>query len=73
VTHVGVIRGVYRIFFLGNLKERENFEVLGLGGRIIIKRVFKNWHGGLQWTDLAQDRDGWWRDFVSAVMRIRIL
>lgn len=58
MTHVGVIRGVYIGFCLGNLKERENFEDLGLGGRIIIKWVFKKWHGGLHWTDLAQNRDG---------------
>jgi len=41
------------------LKERENFEDLSLGGRIIIKWVFKKWHGGLDWPDLAQDMDGW--------------
>jgi len=38
---------MYIGFWLGNLKERENFEDLGLDGRIIIKWVFKKWHGGL--------------------------
>jgi hypothetical protein len=28
--------------------------------------------GGVDWIQLAQDRD-WWRDFVSAVMNLRVL
>ena len=56
---------------MGNLKERENVEDLGLDGRIIMNWVFKMWHG--DWTDLAWDRDGCWLDIVNAVMNIRIL
>jgi hypothetical protein len=28
-------------------------------------------YGGKDWTDLAQDRDGW-RDVVNAVMNLRV-
>jgi len=47
---------VYIAFWLGNLKERENFEDLGLDGRIIIKWVFKKWHGA--WIGLILLRIG---------------
>jgi hypothetical protein len=36
-----------------------------------IKWVFKMWEGGLEWTDLAQDRDRW-RAVVKAVMSLRV-
>jgi len=26
-------------------------------GRIILKWILKNWDGGMNWIDLAQDRD----------------
>jgi hypothetical protein len=28
--------------------------------------------GGIDWTDLAQDRD-WWRDFVNTEINLRLL
>ena len=41
---------------------------LGVDGRIILKRVFKNSCGGV-WNpiDLAEDKDKWWT-FVNAIM-----
>ena len=40
-------------------KERDNLEDIGVDGRIITERIFKKCVGGMDWTDLAQDRDKW--------------
>jgi hypothetical protein len=29
----------------------------GVDGRIILKWIFKKWDGGMDWIDMAQDRD----------------
>jgi hypothetical protein len=29
----------------------------GVDGRIILKWIFKNWHVGMDWIELAQDRE----------------
>jgi len=38
---------------------------------IILKWIFRKWDGGLDWIDLAQDRDRW-RELVNAVMNLRL-
>jgi hypothetical protein len=40
-----------------------------MNGRIILKFLFKKYDGGLDWMDVAQDRDRW-RALVNAVMNI---
>ena len=32
----------------------------GVDGRIILKWIFERLEGGIEWIDLAQDRDTWW-------------
>ena len=44
-------------------------EDLGVVERIILKWVFKNWDGGMDWINLAQERDRWW----ALVIRVMTL
>jgi len=59
---------VYTGFWWGNLRERDHLEDLGVDGRIILRRIFRKWDGGIGWIDLAQDRERW-RALVNAVMK----
>ena len=58
-------------FWWGNLKERNYLEDLGADKRIILKCIFKNWDGLVDWIDMAQDGDRL-RARVNAVMNIRV-
>jgi hypothetical protein len=55
----------------GNLKERDHFEDPGLGRWIILRLIFRKWHVGKDWIELAQDRDRW-RALVNAVMNFLV-
>jgi hypothetical protein len=50
-------REVHTEFWWGNLKERDHLEDPSLYETVILRWVFKQWDGGMDWTDLAQDRD----------------
>jgi len=56
---MGERRGVYR-FWCGNLKERGHLQDPGVDGRIILRWIFRQWDGGgMDWIDVAPDRDRW--------------
>ena len=42
-----------------------------LNGMIILRWIFKKWHGGMNWIDLAQDKDRWLA-LVNVVMNFGI-
>ena len=63
---------VYTVFWWRNLRERDHLEDPGVDGRIILRWILRKWDvGGLDWIDLAQDRDRW-RAVVNAVMNLRV-
>ena len=67
---MGKRRGVYRVL-MGKPEERDHLGDPGVDGRIILKRFFRKWNGGVDWIELAQDRDRW-RALVNEVMNLRV-
>jgi hypothetical protein len=54
------------------VRERENFEDLGLDGRIILKWILRKHDGScVDWIDLAQNRDKYWA-VVNTVMNLPV-
>jgi hypothetical protein len=62
---------VHTGFYWGNLRGGDNLKDPGIDGRTILKWFFEKWDGGggLDWIDLAQDRDKWWA-VVNMVMNL---
>jgi len=63
---------VHTGFWWGNLGERDNLEDTGVKGNILLIRIFKNWVRGMDWFQLAQDRNRW-RARVDAVMNFLVV
>ena len=58
-------------FWWEDLRERDHLEDLGVDGRIILKRIFKKWdEEGMDWIDVAEDRDKC-RALVKTVMNLQ--
>jgi hypothetical protein len=54
------------------LRKGEHLEDTNVDVRIILKWIFERldgWGGGIDWIDLAQDRDRW-RALVNTVMNL---
>jgi hypothetical protein len=64
-------REVHTGFWWGDLREGNHLGHPGVDGRIILKWIFKKSDGGMDWIELAQDRDRW-RAVVYAVMNFRV-
>jgi hypothetical protein len=48
-------RSAYRV--LVGKKETDKLEDQGVNGRIILKWIYRNWFGGMDWVGLAQNKD----------------
>jgi hypothetical protein len=48
---------VHTEFWWENVREGDHLIDLGVDGRIILKRILAKWDGGMNWIELAQDRD----------------
>ena len=58
--------------FDGETEGKRPFEDPGLDGRIILRWIFRKWDVlGMDWVDVAQDRDRW-RAFVNVILNLRV-
>ena len=53
------------------LLERDHLEDPDTGGRTLLKCTFKYWDEGMNFIDLAQNRDKLW-ELVKAVLNLRV-
>jgi hypothetical protein len=68
--HVWETEEVQTGFWRGDLRKRDHLEDF-VDGRIILKWIFKKWDGGMDWIDMAHDRDRCWA-LMSVVMNLRV-
>jgi len=60
MSHIWETDKVHTGFWWGDLREKDHLEDLGIGGRVILKWIFKKWDDGFDEIDLAQDRGRGW-------------
>ena len=70
IARVGERRGVYRVL-VGKPEGKWSLGSPDVDGRIILRWIFRKWDGGMDWTELAQDRDRW-RALINAVINLRV-
>ena len=62
---------VYGGFWWGNLRKRVRLEDPGIGGKIILERIFRKYDWGMGWINLAEDTDRL-PELIIAVMKLRV-
>jgi len=70
IVRMGEKNGTYGVF-RGNLRETNQLEDLGVNERIVLEFILRKLDGGMDWTDLVQDRD-MVRALVTTVMNLRV-
>jgi hypothetical protein len=50
-------RQVHTAFWWEDLRQGDYLGDPGVDGRIILRWIFKQWDGGMNWIQLAQNRD----------------
>jgi hypothetical protein len=60
---------LHKKIWWGNPREEECLEGLSEDGKLILKWIFKKWDVGMDWINLAHDRDRW-RALVNAAIHI---
>jgi hypothetical protein len=64
-------KGMHVGIWLEYQKERDHYEDIDLGGRIILEWILEIGWSGMDSIDLAQDRDQW-RALVHTVMNLQV-
>jgi hypothetical protein len=70
ISRVGERKVAYR-FLMGKPEGKSHLVDPGVNGRIILRWISIIWMWGMDWIELAQDRDRWWA-LVNAVMNLRV-
>jgi hypothetical protein len=67
---MGEERGAYRVWW-GDLRKGNHLGDPRIDGRTVLKWIFRKWGEGMDWIELAQDRDRWLA-LSNAVMNLRV-
>jgi hypothetical protein len=59
MQHVWASGEVHRGFWWGSLRDGSHLEDPDVDGMIILKWIFNKWDRGMEWIDMAQDRNRW--------------
>jgi hypothetical protein len=51
--------GEHTGFWRGNRSERNSLQNVDAGGKMTLNSIFKKLYRGMDWIDLAQDRERW--------------
>jgi hypothetical protein len=58
-------------FWWGDRREGDHLGDPGVDERMILKWIFKQWDGGMDWIEVAHNKDRW-RAVVNPVMNFRV-